>query len=139
MSLEGLTNNKENNEENYEEKPIGFEEAREEANMMKVKLKEIIGHELTVEDYDKALKMVEEMKNAAANQSEASKNFWELWQDGSRIMDKSAQVLAYILSLGKIKMDNKSIEEDVKIWDDAESKLNRLKREAEQLGQNESK
>jgi hypothetical protein len=48
--------------EGTEDSRMGLEEAQGEANMMRVQFAEALGHEPTAEDYDNALKAVEEIK-----------------------------------------------------------------------------
>ncbi len=119
-----------------QEQRFSPEEARLEANMMRIKLKEALEHEPTAEDYDRALAMVEEMKREAfteSKRSEGDKAFFKLVQIGQKYFDKGIDGFVRLLSLGFVKSDPNSLKERVEFWDDAETKLNRLKAKAEKL------
>ena len=108
-------------------------EAQMEANMMRVKMKEIVDHEPTSEDYDKALQTVEEMKEAAANESDADKAFFKMMQIGNKYFTK------LILGEGTTPKDKEWTKHLMHMFDDAEASLNQLKKEAEKLIRDETK
>ncbi|MDP2598688.1 MAG: hypothetical protein Q8P49_02570 [Candidatus Liptonbacteria bacterium] len=115
---------------------FSHEEARLEANMIRVKLKEALKHEPTAEDYDKALAMIEEMKIEALTEpesDEADQTIFRLMQIGQKYFDKGVEGLVRLLSFGLAKGDPNFAKRRAEIWDDAETKLNRLKEEAEKL------
>ncbi len=118
------------------EKRLSPEEASLEANMMRIKLKEVLDREPTSEDYDNALKMVEEMKVAALieKRTDGEAAFLKLVQIGDKYFNKGVEKLVRLFSLGFVKSDPKFIQEREEFWDDAETKLNRLKQQAEQSG-----
>jgi hypothetical protein len=120
--------------EGTEDSRMGLEEAQGEANMMRVQFAEALGHEPTAEDYDNALKAVEEIKEEAANESDVDKALF----GATRIIDKyfinaSATALIKVFTAGKYpwnEQQRKNDEDRAHNFDDAAEKLRQLKKEA---------
>lgn len=120
------------------ESGMNIEEAQLEANMMRVKLKEMLKHEPTAEDYDQALRAVEEMKELAANEPEFDKIFLKLMQIGNKYFQKVPEGLVWLLRLGNYPKDQIDVEVrefHLHMFDDAVAKLNHLKEKAEKFEQ----
>jgi hypothetical protein len=120
--------------EGAEDDRMELEEAQGEANMMRVQFEEALGHAPTAEDYDNALKAVEEIKEEAAKESDVDKVLF----GATRIIDKyfinaSATAILKVLSAGKYpwnEQQKKNDEERGHGFDDAAEKLRQLKKEA---------
>jgi hypothetical protein len=123
--------------DNKHEGRLGPEEAQMEANMVRVRLKEAIGHEPTGEDYDNALRAVEEIKELAANESEFDKNFFHVLQIGNKYFQGAADVLLKVITLGKRpnESDVENVEYHRHMFDDAETNLRQLKEKAEKMAE----
>jgi hypothetical protein len=123
------------------EKPemLGEDEAHAEANMLRVKLKEIVHREPTSEDYDKALQAVEEMKRLAEEEPAFAKVLHEAARIGNRYFQDAAEGLLWALTLGK-RPDERDLlnrEEFLNMFEDAASQLEVLKKDAESYGVSE--
>lgn len=115
--------------EEREDDRLDSEEAQVEANMLRVKLKEVVGHEPTAEDYDKALAAVEEMKEAAAKEPEFDKHFFQVLQIGSKYFDKGIDALVKVITLGKLPIEG----DRRNMFEDAELRLKQLREQAEKM------
>lgn len=120
-----------NQPSNSQETRLSPEAAQEEANMMRVKLKEIIGHEPTVADYDKALQAIEEMKEAAANETDGQRAFLKAVEAGNKYFQKGVEALYKTITLGMDKRQHG--DEHLHMFDSAHTRLELLKAEAEKL------
>jgi len=110
------------------------DEAHLEANMLRVKMREMIDHEPTAEDYEQALKAVEELKEYAANESNGDKIFLKMMQVGNKYFLKGVDFLANTLTLGLLKdRIKKDTEYRLHMFDNDEQELAELKRQAENL------
>lgn len=120
---------------NIEENRMGPEKAREEANLLRAKLKEIInpGYELDADDYDTALHLVEELKREAANQDpEEHAKVLRRNQLVEQYGDKMVNGIIQLFSLGAV--DKKfHMGGMVDAMADPISVLERLKGEAQKL------
>lgn len=131
MSIENQMPQIKNNEE-----LLNSEEAQQEANMMRVKIAEMIGHEPTAEDYENALTAVEEMKDAAENETETDneKRAIKVLQVGAKYWSKGIDLLYKTITLG---LGKQKIEEDddayLHMFDTAKQRLELLKKKAEKL------
>ena len=130
------------NPKNENDGRMELEEAQTEANMIRVKMKEMVDHEPTAEDYDNALMAVEEMKELAASESNSEKVFFKLMQIGNKYFQKVPDGLVWLLRLGNYPRDQRDVEVrefHLHMFDDAEASLKKLKEEADQLGKGETK
>jgi hypothetical protein len=116
------------------EERMGLEEAQEEAGMMKVRLAEIVGHEPTSEDYDKALEVVEEMKAAAENETDFDKALIAVNRVGIKYYaGPIVDIFVRAVTLGKFNVTHWA-QGRGDIFDSAEKKLEKLKQAAEKVG-----
>jgi hypothetical protein len=118
--------------ESSNEGRLGLEDAQMEANMMRVKLKEVVGHEPTKEDYDKALQMVEELKKSAANESDAERAFIKMVQVGDRFFGEAAEILIRAITFGA-KPDGGTSQARMHVLDNYQQRFEKLKSDAEEM------
>ena len=141
--------------------PLNVDEAHEEANMMKVLARanhdqheNILASEkpadwnmetknLTAEDYDKALEVVEEMKKMVEEEPLTEKVIFKLARLSAKSVYGFQKLLTHLSTLpdsfiatgGIIREEN----ETLKKLNDASSELQKLKAEAEKWGRTEIK
>ncbi len=118
-----------------EEEKMGLEEAQGEANMMRAKLKEAVGHEPTAADYDEALRLVEEITEAAAKEPTSEKVQNEIMRRLYNVSGSISGALISMLSLGSRpnEKDQAWDAERMEIWNDAALELKKLKEKAKEL------
>ncbi|MGC1684863.1 MAG: hypothetical protein WA734_04535 [Candidatus Acidiferrales bacterium] len=104
-------------------------EAREDGDMLRAKLKEMVGHEPTAEDYDRALQAVEEMKKLAEEEPQFDRIFFKMMRIGNKYFQGMADGLLSLLS-----MDKRPNESDLEnrnwhlhMFEDATSRLQELR------------
>lgn len=135
-------------EVNEKEKRLPLEKAQEEANMMWTINKksetdygrylEKMGYKSeerpTVEDYDKALELIEEMKRLADEEPKAKKIFYKLVRAANRGVQALLLGLGIISSRiinGDSRVFFEMFDEGIKKFEDAEKKLRDMKKVAE--------
>ena len=122
------------------ESRLPLEEARLEANMIRVKLKEILKREPTAEDYGNAYLAVEEMKDLAIKEPLSELMFFKLVQIGNKYFHGAAEGLVRLLTLGSRQPDGKWSELNESYlhrFDDAMAKFQYLVNRAEKLSEEE--
>jgi hypothetical protein len=115
--------------------PLGETEAHDEANLLRAKLREIVNRDPTPEDYDNALRAVNELKRLAENEPEFERIFLRMIQVANKYLHIGIDRLMSLLA-PEIEEDPANI--STKDWhthmfDDASSRLKNLKDEAERL------
>jgi hypothetical protein len=116
------------------EAPMDRDEAQLEADMLRIKVQEMVGHEPTAEDYDRALQAIEEMREKAANEPEFSAQ--EMLRIGSKYFEKGLDTFGKIISFGRLN-DPELHERRMHMYDfdSARAALEHLKEKVERLPQ----
>lgn len=101
--------------------------------MLRAKLGELFDREPTAEDYDKALKAVEEIKQLAEEEPQFDKLLYELLRIGNKYFNDAADGLLWILTFGARpnELDKINREDSLQMFHDAATRLEHLKRKAE--------
>ena len=100
--------------------------------MVRLKVQEIVGHEPTAEDYTHALQAVEEMRELAANEPDFDKIVGKMFQIGNKYFQQGVGGFVRILSLGR-RPDPQVSDWHLHMFDDAQARLEQLKKEAEKM------
>lgn len=108
-------------------------EAQLEANMVKMKLAQMIRHEPTAADYDRALQAVEEIKRLAEEEPQFDKIALRIAQIGNKYFNDVADGLLWIFTLGRLpdERTRQGREMSLHAFDDAQARLEQLRRQAE--------
>ena len=116
------------------ERPRDESEAHDEANMLRVKLKEMVHHEPTAEDYAKALQAVEEMRQLAEEEPAFEKIVYRVSRIGHEFFQNAADGALLYLTFG-IRPNEKDATARQEMLDnsfvDAARRLEQLKAKAE--------
>lgn len=113
--------------------PLDEDEAHLEANMLRVRLREIVGHEPTADDYEKAFRAVEEVKRLAEEEPHFDKILFKVARIGNKYFNDTADGLLWILSLGRRpnEQDKDVRAHSLRMFEDASVQLETLRRKAE--------
>ena len=119
------------------EQPMRLEEsaAHDEARMLKTKLQEIVNHEPTAEDYEKARQAVEEIKELASEEPAFDRIVFRAFQIGNKYFNNAADGLLWMMTIGARPDESDKANDSFYLhrFDDASSRLRQLKEQAAKL------
>ena len=113
--------------------PLPDDVAHVEANMVRTKLRELVDHEPTARDYDRALLAIEEMRQLAEEEPQFDKILNKLFRIGNKYFNEAADSLLWLATLGARpdESDRSFREHTLQMFHDAAGRLDELKKKAE--------